>query len=290
MKNYLKFPLPTTSTWFRLPERVKALEETGVGSQDLQSVTTQGNTTTNDIEFIDGAKILFENGSRLQKGTTNSYTGGNGGISQVCSIDYELKWEAGSQYVMGSNGFTIREVNHTFIATPGVNDDSTRGFVPDSRWILDNGDIYLCTDNTEGAAVWELQGPKYKVYSALLTQSGTSNPVPTVLDNPDGLVINFSRTTTGLYTISSTSFIRGKVIVNNVNPYIESSWELSDTGLSFPKILTGGGPPAATREIKIPTAMFTTGTDIKFSTLENGAYADDVLSKYNAFVEIRVYN
>jgi len=27
MKNYLKFPLPTTASWFRLPERVKALEE-----------------------------------------------------------------------------------------------------------------------------------------------------------------------------------------------------------------------------------------------------------------------
>jgi hypothetical protein len=170
MKNYLKFPLPTTATWFRLPERVKALEETGVGSQDLQSVTDQGNTTTNDVEFADGARILFDNGSRLQKGTTNSQTGGNGGISQICSIDYELKWEAGSQYVMESNGFTIREVNHTFTLTPGVNDDSTKGFVSGSRWILDNGDIYLCTDNTEGAAVWNQIAPKYKVYSALLSQ------------------------------------------------------------------------------------------------------------------------
>ena len=130
----------------------------------------------------------------------------------------------------------------------------------------------------------------YKVYTALLTQSGTSDPVPTVLDNPDGLVINFSRTTTGSYTMSSTSFIRGKVIVNNVNPYINSSWELSETTLSFPKILTGGGPPEATREIRIPSGMFTTSTNIRFATLQNGAYADDVLSKYNLFVEIRVYN
>ena len=27
MKNYLKFPLPTTASWFRLPERVQALED-----------------------------------------------------------------------------------------------------------------------------------------------------------------------------------------------------------------------------------------------------------------------
>jgi hypothetical protein len=130
----------------------------------------------------------------------------------------------------------------------------------------------------------------YKVYTALLTQSGASNPVPTVLDNPDGMVINFSRTTTGVYTISSTSFIRGKVIVNNVNPYIESSWGLSETSVSFPKISTGGGPPTATREIRIPSGMYTTGTNIKFSTTQEGVPADDVLSKYNLFVEIRVYN
>lgn len=143
--------------------------------QNLQEVTTEGNTTTNNIELLDTAKVTFDNGSRLQKGTTNSYNGGNGGIAQVCSIDYELKWEAGRQYVMQQDGFTIREVNHTFTLTPGVSDDSTKGFVPDSRWILDNGDIYLCTDNTEGAAVWELQVPSR--LPGLFAQTADSTPV-----------------------------------------------------------------------------------------------------------------
>ena len=154
---------------------------------DLQGVTTEGNTTTNSIELLDTAKVTFDNGSRLQKGTTNSYNGGNGGIAQVCSIDYELKWEAGRQYVMQQDGFTIREVNHTFTLTPGVNDDSTRGFVPDSRWILDNGDIYLCTDNTEGVAVWELISttiPKYKVFTALVTQKGDDGTAQGISDSP----------------------------------------------------------------------------------------------------------
>jgi hypothetical protein len=164
MKNQRnKFPLEPKVNWWRLPEEVEALvkivddiETGGVGSQDLQEVTDEGNSTTNNIELLDTSKILFDNGSRLQKGTTNSYTGGNGGIAQICSIDYELKWEAGRQYVMQQDGFTIREVKYNFTLTPGANDDITRGFVSDSRWILDNGDIYLCTDNTEGAAVWEL--------------------------------------------------------------------------------------------------------------------------------------
>jgi len=225
MKNYLKFPLPSTATWFRLPERVKALEETGVGSQDLQSVTDQGNTTTNNIELLDTSKILFDNGSRLQKGTTNSQTGGNGGISQICSIDYELKWEAGRQYVMESNGFTIREVNHTFTLTPGVNDDSTKGFVSGSRWILDNGDIYLCTDNTEGAAVWELiftTTPKYKEYVAILTQTGTSAPTATILNNTLGTV-TFSRNFAGFYYINSSNlFTTNKTFVSMPNSKVNT--------------------------------------------------------------------
>jgi nitrogen fixation protein len=55
---------------------------------------------------------------------------------------------------MQQDGFTIREVSHNFTATPTVNDDITKGFVIGSRWILDNGDVYVCSDETASAAVW----------------------------------------------------------------------------------------------------------------------------------------
>lgn len=130
----------------------------------------------------------------------------------------------------------------------------------------------------------------YKVYTAILTQSGTAAPVATVLDNPDGLVITFSRNSAGSYSIQSTSFIRGKVIINNLNPYIDASWEITDTAVNFPKITMGGGPPSTYREIILPSSMHTTGTNIDFSTFQASAYSDGVLSKYNLFIEIRVYN
>lgn len=57
---------------------------------------------------------------------------------------------------MQQDGFTIREVSHNFTATPTVNDDITKGFVIGSRWILDNGDVYVCSDETASAAVWTL--------------------------------------------------------------------------------------------------------------------------------------
>ena len=58
---------------------------------------------------------------------------------------------------MEGDGFTIREVSYNFTSTPTATDDDTKGFVIGSRWILDNGDLYLCTDSTSSSAVWELQ-------------------------------------------------------------------------------------------------------------------------------------
>ena len=129
----------------------------GGGSQTLAEVLVEGNITDgNDISISDGDKIVLDNGANLKKGTTDAGLGGTKGIALRCAVDYELKWEAGRLYVMGGDGFTIREVSHNFTTTPTVTDDDTKGFVLDSRWILDNGDVYLCTDDTTGAAVWEL--------------------------------------------------------------------------------------------------------------------------------------
>ena len=138
----------------------------GAGSVGtLQEVTDLGNTTDNDISFTN-AGLLFDNGAKFKKGTTDSGLGGAKGVAQICSIDYELKWEAGRLYVMEQNGFTIREVRYTFTSIPNVNDDFTKGFVVGSRWVLDNGNLYNCTDSTTGAAVWALEtlggGDMYK--------------------------------------------------------------------------------------------------------------------------------
>jgi hypothetical protein len=137
----------------------------GGGAGTLQETTDLGNTTTNDIQLIDAAEVIFgagggvllDNASRLREGTIDAGTGGNNGIALICGVGYELKWEAGSQYVMNGNGDTIRIVNHKFNIAPAATDDSSSGFYVGSRWILDNGDIYVCTDSTIGAAVWEIE-------------------------------------------------------------------------------------------------------------------------------------
>ena len=120
----------------------------------LQEVTDLGNSTTNDIDFIANAGLSFDNGAFIRKGTTDAGNGGAKGTAQICSISYELKWEAGRLYYMEQDGFTIRDVTHNFTFVPQVTDDSTKGFVVGSRWSLDDGTVYLCSDATIGAAVW----------------------------------------------------------------------------------------------------------------------------------------
>ena len=131
-----------------------AIIDINITTPNLQEVTDSGNTTNNDVAFTDNAGILLENTSRLREGTIDS--GAGGGIAQICAVGYELKWEAGSQYVMDGNGTYIREVNHKFNTIPTSTNDKTEGFYVGSRWILDNGDVYVCTDWTENAAVWEI--------------------------------------------------------------------------------------------------------------------------------------
>jgi hypothetical protein len=150
-----------------------------ISAVDLQTATDNGNTTTNNIQFGAGSGIILDNGSILREGTTDAGTGGNNGIAQICGVGYELKWEAGSQYVMDGNGLLVREVNHKFNTAPGVGNDDSEGFYVGSRWVLDDGTIYTCTDASTGAADWVVQFPEINLKVSLTAaQIKTANSVP----------------------------------------------------------------------------------------------------------------
>jgi hypothetical protein len=129
----------------------------GGGTQTLAQTLVLGNTTGGEnISISNGDAIILDNGSMLKKGTIDAGNGGAKGISQICGVGYEHKWEAGRLYIMNDGGTIIREVSHNLTYTPTATDDVTKGFVQNTRWILDNGDVYVCTDPTEDAAVWEI--------------------------------------------------------------------------------------------------------------------------------------
>jgi hypothetical protein len=126
-------------------------------AQTLADTLILGNTSgANDIQFDAAQGILLDNSSRLREGTIDAGLGGLKGIAQICGAGYELKWEAGRLYVMGSSGNTIRQSLYNFTTTPTSSDDNTLGYAVGSLWTLDDGTVYECTDASMGAAVWVL--------------------------------------------------------------------------------------------------------------------------------------
>jgi hypothetical protein len=136
--------------------------ESGGGSggvSPLADVLDEGNTSgANDIVFDTTQGLLFDNSSRLREGTIDAGLGGNKGVAQICGAGYELKWEAGRLYVMGSSGDTIRQSLFNLNIQPTATDDVTKGYMVGSLWTLDDGTIYVCTDITQDNAVWQESG------------------------------------------------------------------------------------------------------------------------------------
>jgi hypothetical protein len=101
----------------------------------------------------------------------------------------------------------------------------------------------------------------YKVYSALLSQSGTNAPTAIILENEIGL-ITFNYATTGNYQIVSNFFVTDKtaVFLNNID---------YANGAGFGTIYNGG------------TTIFLNSRSGS-GTLTNGLL-------FKTFIEIRVY-
>jgi hypothetical protein len=135
---------------------VNVTRTSGVGgSQTLAQTLALGNTTGGENILINNADAIeLENGSLLKKGTYD-FDGAGGGISRICSVGYEDMWQSGIRYVYDNNGL-IRNASNGFDVIPDGGFDVTNRFKVGSFWSLDNGDTYICTDATEGAAVWEL--------------------------------------------------------------------------------------------------------------------------------------
>ena len=220
----------------------------GGGNQTLNEVLVEGNTTDGEDIFVsDGDAIYFDNGSRVRKGVTDAGNGGAKGVALVCSLDYELKWEAGRLYTMQQDGFTIREVSHNFTFTPTANDDITKGFVIGSRWILDNGDVYVCSDETASAAVWALQVASVPPLQEVTDEGSITTNMITVGD------------TAGIYSEVGDSYVGTANETNDTYAYIASDGSL---GL-------GNGTHESTLK---NTAATTTGIILEFPNKAAGSY------------------
>ena len=110
------------------------------------------------------------------------------------------------------------------------------------------------------------QDKPYKVYTALLTQTDTNDPVAIVLENTLG-VITYSRDEPGFYKINSSGlFIQGKTVI-----FYNGASHLSDSGYQ-------------SRVTQYPTSenFLLLNSDEQGNPIENGIK--------NNSIEIRIYN
>jgi hypothetical protein len=171
-------------------------------AQTLSDTLILGNTSgANDIEFDATQGLLFDNASRLREGTIDAGLGGLKGIAQICGAGYELKWENGRLYVMGSSGNTIRQSLYNLTTTPTVTDDDTLGYSVGSLWTLDDGTVYVCSDASTGAAVWAIGGiPNLQQ----VTDVGFTTTNKIISDNGAGSVSSLNNGTIDLTTGGAT--------------------------------------------------------------------------------------
>jgi len=143
----------------------------GGGTQTLAQTLDLGNQTGGENILVNNADAIeLENTSSLQKGTYNF--GGNGGISRICSNNYEDMWQNGFRHVFDQSGF-IRNSTNCFNIVPDASFDVTLRFKVGSIWTQDNGTSYICTNATEGSAVWEI----YNSISNLVPYTGANDDV-----------------------------------------------------------------------------------------------------------------
>lgn len=104
---------------------------------------------------------------------------------------------------------------------------------------------------------------KYKVYTALLTQTGENDPVPTVLENTLGNIV-WTRGGVGYYIAT-----------------LSGSFTTNKTAVLF------GNPLYSLPPIDIISNLGSINS-VEINVISNGDLTDSLLS--NAFIEIRVYN
>jgi hypothetical protein len=240
---------------------------------DLQEVTDEGNSTTNNIAFTGTAGLSFDNGAFFRKGTTDAGNGGAKGTAQICSISYELKWEAGRLYYMEQDGFTIRDVTHNFTFVPQVTDDSSKGFVVGSRWSLDDGTVYLCSDATIGAAVWAIV-----TVGGVTSVTGTAPIASSGGATPDISITQADGSTDGYLSSADWNTFDGKFDV----PTGTSTDYLDGTGTPQPfPTLTNGTVTSVAATVPTPTnPAFSVNVPNPTTTPSVDITANGVVSQY----------
>lgn len=103
----------------------------------------------------ENAIVTLDNNSQWRQSTPDIGIAGSEGFSIVCGVGYEYKFASGYLFVLNNTSTQVRQVLYAPVI-PSVNDDITLGYVVGTTWETADGIKYICTDNTDGAAGWDL--------------------------------------------------------------------------------------------------------------------------------------
>jgi hypothetical protein len=236
----------------------------GGGSQTLAQTLDLGNTTGGENILVNNADAIeLENSSKLSQGIVDSGTGGNKGIALTCAVGFEWKFEAGEAYLTETNSEYIRLKQYAR-SLPSVNDDISKGFVNGSFWYLDSGIAYICTDSTNGAAVWEIYHNFIPTLQQVVNEGGQLTDLGIAFDS----VVN-PNLTAGI-SIDGLSFIDNDGIDEETTVYasngIQRNLNANGTLLNFETptnsdnvvlVPNGSGTLAFTSDIPTTTSQLT---------------------------------
>jgi len=115
MKNYLKFPLPTTASWFRLPERVQALEDSSFNAADydLADFTNTGIDPFTKVSDLPPYKVYTALLTQSGGDDYQSITSGD----LTIGVTYQIKSNSGQPWDFTNVGAPNNDLGTYFVAT-----------------------------------------------------------------------------------------------------------------------------------------------------------------------------
>lgn len=236
--NILQAVTPTQNRTIYFPDANGTIAlTTDIIPQTLQQVTTAGNAITNSI-FINANNYLQVDFG----GFASSVNASSISTSNLSSGAYALLNSAGSIDLGNASNY------QTSIAANNLTNNSVAFELPNKT-----------------AGTYTLATTSYKVYTALLTQTGASAPVATVLENTLGVTLVWSYSSTGNYL---TNYVLG----TNVNKIY---YNITNK-------------PGVANEFRIAQAQDGANFGVAVYTFTSGVAADGIMTSVP--IEIRVYN
>lgn len=147
---------------------------------------------------------------------------------------------------MSLGGGQVKQIAVVFVASnPGVNDDSTAGYIIGSTvFSLASNGLYKCTDNTPGAAVWALVPFGSPITPAALTKADDTNVTLTLGGTPATALLQAVALTlgwTGQLSMARGGTGKNLTAANGAIPWVDAdSFELLAPGSAGQPLLSGG--------------------------------------------------